>query len=52
MNNNLKKGLDLLYGKGKKRILRPGEEASVLETILKVIEDCKKDITILALNGV
>ena len=52
MMNKISQGLDLLYGKGKKRIMRPGEEASIIETIDKVLEDCKNDFTILALNGV
>lgn len=29
--------MDKLYGKGKTRVLRPGEEASIIESIDKII---------------
>jgi len=32
--------------------MRPGEEASIIENIEKILEECKNDLTILAFNGV
>ncbi len=41
-----------MYGNGKKRILRPGEEATIIETIDKILSECIYDLSILSSNGV
>ena len=46
------KGINKLFGTTKKRILHPGEEATIIETIYKILDEAKNDISILAINGV
>lgn len=36
-----------MFGKNKKRILYPGEESTIIETIIKILEEAILEISIL-----
>ncbi|KAL4488475.1 hypothetical protein ABPG72_013043 [Tetrahymena utriculariae] len=41
MMHQIDQGLNEMYGTGKNRILRPGEEATIIETISRFLSDCQ-----------
>jgi hypothetical protein len=41
--SSIRQGLDKLYGTGKSRRLRPGEEAALMETINSFLSECLKN---------
>lgn len=41
--SSIRQGLDKLFGTGKSRRLRPGEEAALMETINSFLNECLKN---------